>query len=111
MRKMKINWKLRLQSPQFWLGLISVIASPILSYMGLTGADLTSWQSIVDLGTSFVSNPYLIGVVIMAVLSFIGIATDPTTKGLCDSEEALYYNKRKDTSKPKSETKEEKSES
>lgn len=94
---MKINWKLRLQSPQFWLGLVGVIVSPILTYMGLTNADLTSWQSIVDLGTNFISNPYLIGVVITSVLSFVGIATDPTTKGMCDSDEALCYNKRKDS--------------
>lgn len=93
---MKINWKVRLQSPQFWIGLIGVIMSPILSYLGLTGSDLTSWGSVWDVIMSFVSNPYLISTVLMSVLAFVGIITDPTTKGIRDSEDALNYTRRKE---------------
>lgn len=100
---MKINWKLRVESPQFWMGLVGVILSPILSYLGLTCSDLTSWGSVAQLGQSFISNPYLVCTVIMSVLSFVGIVTDPTTKGFCDSCEALEYKTRKVTEKPKEE--------
>ncbi len=88
---MKINWKLRFQSPQFWVALLATIVSPILTYMGLTGADLTTWESVWNLILTFVSNPYLIGTVIMSVLIFLGIITDPTTIGWSDSKNALTY--------------------
>ena len=45
---------------------------------------------------AFFSNPYLIGTVVMAVLSFIGVLTDPTTKGMGDSEQAMTYEKPKE---------------
>lgn len=88
---MKINWKVRIKSPQFWVGLAGVVLSPVLAYLGLGFEDLTTWNSIGEVFTQFFSNPYLIGTVVMAVLSFIGVLTDPTTKGLKDSEQALTY--------------------
>ena len=93
---MKINWKVRVKSPQFWIGLVGVIASPILAYLGLGFEDLTTWSSIGEVFAAFVGNPYLIGTVVMAVLSFIGVLTDPTTKGVGDSEQALTYEKPKE---------------
>ena len=93
---MKINWKVRVKSPQFWIGLVGVIASPILAYLGLGFEDLTTWSSIREVFAAFFSNPYLIGTVAMAVLSFIGVLTDPTTKGMGDSEQALTYEKPKE---------------
>ena len=93
---MKINWKVRVKSPQFWIGLVGVIASPILAYLGLGFEDLTTWGSIGEVFAAFFSNPYLIGTVVMAVLSFIGVLTDPTTKGMGDSEQALTYEKPKE---------------
>ena len=93
---MKINWKVRVKSPQFWIGLVGVIASPILAYLGLGFEDLTTWSSIGEGFAAFFSNPYLIGTVVMAVLSFIGVLTDPTTKGMGDSEQALTYEKPKE---------------
>ena len=93
---MKINWKVRVKSPQFWVGLIGVIASPVLAYLGLGFEDLTSWKSVGEVFVEFFSNPYLIGTVVMAVLSFIGVLTDPTTKGVGDSKQALEYEKPKE---------------
>lgn len=86
-----INWKVRAKSPQFWIGLIGVIASPVLAYLGIGFEDLTTWDSVANVFTQFFTNPYLIGTVVMAVLSFIGVLTDPTTKGVSDSEQALGY--------------------
>ena len=92
----KINWKVRAKSPQFWVGLLGVIASPVLAYYGLSYADMTTWESIGNVLAQFFTNPFLIGTVVMAVLSFIGVLTDPTTKGVSDSEQAMEYTKPKE---------------
>ena len=92
----KINWKVRAKSPQFWVGLLGVIASPVLAYYGLSYADMTTWESIGNVLAQFFTNPFLIGTVVMAVLSFIGVLTDPTTKGITDSEQAMEYEKPKE---------------
>ena len=92
----KINWKVRAKSPQFWVGLLGVVASPVLAYYGLSYADMTTWESIGNVLAQFFTNPFLIGTVVMAVLSFIGVLTDPTTKGVSDSEQAMEYEKPKE---------------
>lgn len=91
-----INWKVRVKSPAFWIGLLGVILSPVLAYLGLGFEDLTTWESIGDVFVQFFGNPYLIGTVGMAVLSFIGVLNDPTTKGLKDSEQAMKYDRPKE---------------
>ena len=87
----KINWKVRAKSPQFWIGLIGVVLSPVLAYLGIGFEDLTTWDSVANVFVQFFTNPYLIGTTVMAVLSFIGVLTDPTTKGITDSEQAQEY--------------------
>lgn len=87
----KINWKVRAKSPQFWVGLLGVIASPVLAYYGLSYADMTTWESVGNVLAQFFTNPFLIGTVGVAALSFIGVLTDPTTKGIKDSEQAQGY--------------------
>ena len=91
-----INWKVRIKSPQFWIGILGVIASPVLAYYGLSYADMTTWESIGSVLAQFFTNPFLIGTVVMAVLSCIGVLTDPTTKGVSDSEQAMEYKKPKE---------------
>ena len=90
-----INWKVRVRSVQFWVGLIGVIMSPVLAYLNLSYSDLTTWESIGELFKAFFTNPFLIGTVVMAILSFIGVITDPTTKGVSDSLRAMSYDKPK----------------
>ncbi len=92
----KINWKVRVKSPAFWVGLLGVIASPVLAYYGLSYADMTTWESVGNVITQFFTNPFLLGTVAVAVLSFIGVLNDPTTKGLKDSAQALEYEKPKE---------------
>ena len=92
-----INWKVRTQSPQFWIGIVGVVASPILAYLGMSYTDITTWSTLGNIIVQFVTNPYLIGTVIVAVMSFLGVVTDPTTAGVGDSELAMTY----DTPKPK----------
>ena len=95
---MDINWKVRFKNPTFWIGLIGAIGAPILAYLGITAADLTTWESVGGAARTAVANPYLLGMVALSVLSFLGIVTDPTTKGLGDSARALGYDEPSDGS-------------
>lgn len=88
---MKINWKLRLSNIGFWIGLIGAVATPVLTYMGLTAADLTTWAALWDMIVEFASNPYLVMTVGTSVLTFLGLLNDPTVTGLSDSARALSY--------------------
>ena len=88
-----INWKVRIKSVQFWIGLIGVIMSPILAYYNLEASDFTTWESVGNVFMMFVQNPFLIATVVMAV---IGVITDPTTKGIADSSQAMTYEKPKE---------------
>lgn len=85
---MKINWKVRLKNKNFWLTLIPAVlllAQVILSVFGVK-------IDIGDIGNK------LIAVVnaSFVVLSILGIVTDPTTKGVSDSEQAMTYEKPKE---------------
>ena len=85
---MKINIPVRMKNPWFWVGLLGVI----LSAMGVSPEMFTSWESVFQALRDLVSNPYMLGCVAMAVL---GVLTDPTTKGICDSKQAMTYDKPK----------------
>ena len=87
----KINLKVRLKNPMFWIGLIGAIGTPILAYMGIAASDLTTWEVVGNVAAYTVSNPYLLTLVILSALSFVGVIVDPTTKGLGDSARALGY--------------------
>ncbi len=86
---MKINWKVRLKNPYFWIGLFGVI----MSSLGAKPEDFTSWSLVWEEVTNVVSNPFLF---ISVILAIIGVVTDPTTKGVCDSTQALGYTKPRD---------------
>ncbi len=83
---MKINWKVRLKNPYFWIGLIGVI----LATLGIKPEDLSSWPMLLEQIKAVAANPFLLFSVIFAVL---GVITDPTTKGVNDSRRALTYTK------------------
>ena len=87
---MKINWKVRLNNPQFIWQVAVAILLPILSYAGLTAQDLTSWDVLGNLILDAISNPYVLGLIGISVYNAIN---DPTVKGLSDSQQALGYDK------------------
>lgn len=89
---MKINWKVRIRNPQFWMTVGLSVITPLFAYYGITGADLTTWQSVWTLIMDAVSNPYVL--VLIAVSTYNAIL-DPTTASLSDSSRALTYNKPK----------------
>lgn len=85
---MHINWKVRIKNKNFWIALIPALLLLIQVVASVFGFTL-------DLGE--LGNKLLAVVnAAFAVLSILGIVTDPTTKGISDSEQALTYTKPKD---------------
>lgn len=85
---MKINWKVRIKNPLFWVQIGIAILMPILAYLGLSVEDLTTWGKVGQVLLEAISNPYVLGLVVVSVFNAI---QDPTTKGLSDSANALTY--------------------
>ena len=85
---MKINWKVRLKNPYFWIGLAAVI----LTAVGAEPEMFTSWTILFEKVRTLAENPFLIGCKVVAV---IGYLNDPTTAGINDSQQALMYEKPK----------------
>ena len=83
-----INYKVRFKNPVFIAQLILAVLTPILAYAGLTMQDLTTWKALGDLLIGAISNPYVLGLVVVSVFNAI---TDPTTAGISDSERAMTY--------------------
>ena len=83
-----INWKVRLKNKQFWLALIPAVLLLAQAAAGVFGYTL-------DLG---VLGDKLLAVVnaLFVVLSILGIVTDPTTRGVGDSAQALTYKEPKE---------------
>lgn len=86
---MKINWKVRIKNKNFWMTVIPALLLLVQVVLAVFGVTI----DIGDIGNK------LIAVVNAAftVLAIMGIVTDPTTKGVSDSEQALTYEKPKDS--------------
>lgn len=76
-----INWKVRLQSGPFWMGVASAVIMAVFYILDLCGVapEITGSQ-IVDAVR-----------LILTIPAAIGIITDPTTKGVQDSQLAMTY--------------------
>lgn len=80
---MNINWKVRIKNKNFWLTLIPAALLLVQMVAAMFGITL-------DMGE--VGNNLLAVVnALFAVLSILGIVTDPTTAGVNDSVQALTY--------------------
>lgn len=81
----KINWKIRLQNPQFFITLVPALALLVQTFMAIFNVS-------VDFGA--VSDRMLVFInALFAVLMIIGVVADPTTAGFSDSARALGYTK------------------
>ena len=85
-----INWKVRFKNPVWWAQMVLAIFTPILAYAGLTAQDLTTWSAVWELLSRAVTNPYVLGLVVVSVWNAVN---DPTTKGVTDSTLAMSYDK------------------
>lgn len=85
-----INWKVRIKNPAFWTGLIGVLVTFAIGMAQLFGVDISaeagSWQQAL---TALVT-------AVFGVFALVGVTTDPTTKGVTDSTQALSYDKPKE---------------
>lgn len=86
---MKVNLKVRMKNPWFWVSLAGVI----LTAMGVSPEMFTSWDKVWQALAELARNPFLLGSVAVAVL---GVFVDPTTKGVGDSAQAMTYEKPKE---------------
>lgn len=78
-----INWRVRVKNKTFWLTLIPAV----LLLVQAVGAPFGyTWDFVV-------LNQQLAAIInaLFAVLAILGVVTDPTTKGVGDSERALMY--------------------
>ena len=83
-----INWTVRIKNKTFWLALIPAALLLVQVVAAVFGYTL-------DLGEL---GDKLLAVVnaLFGVLAILGIVTDPTTKGVVDSSQALTYDKPKE---------------
>lgn len=82
-----INWKVRIRNKSFWLALVPAVLLLIQTILVPFGYE---WD--------FAGlNKELTAIInaLFAVLSVLGVVTDPTTEGIGDSKQALTYNKPK----------------
>lgn len=80
-----INWKVRLKSGSWWMGIISAVVVAVFAVLKLCKVDLpVTAEEIMNAAT-----------LILMIPASIGITTDPTTKGVSDSQQALTYDEPK----------------
>ena len=80
-----INWKVRLQSGSWWMGIISAVVVAVFAVLKLCKVDLpVTADEIMNAAT-----------LILMIPAAIGIISDPTTKGVSDSQQALTYDEPK----------------
>ena len=83
-----INWTVRIKNKSFWLTLIPAVILLVQAVAALFGFQLELegiQQQILDIVNAA-----------FAVLAVLGIVTDPTTKGIGDSQQALTNNQPKE---------------
>jgi phi LC3 family holin len=80
---MKINWKVRLKQPAFWIATIPVMITFVYSVLAFAGFTPSITEDIAQ--NLFIA--------IVALLAQFGIIVDPTTKGVNDSDRAMKYDK------------------
>lgn len=78
-----INWLVRIKNKAFWIALIPALLLLIQVVAAVFGITI----DLGDMGNK------LLAVVnaVFAVLTILGVVTDPTTDGITDSKQALEY--------------------
>lgn len=78
---MKLNLKVRVKNPVFWLTIIPAVIAFIYSIIGIFGiVPSISEDVVVNALTAIVT-----------ALTTLGVLVDPTTSGVSDSERAMTY--------------------
>lgn len=82
---MKINWKVRLKNPVFWVTIIPAGITFVYCLMDAFGI-------VPAFAEETITNGLL---AVITGLTTLGVLVDPTTEGLGDSEQALEYDEPK----------------
>lgn len=85
---MKINWTVRLKNKTFWLSVIPAALLLVQVVAAVFGYTL----DFGELGNKLLS----VVNAAFALLSVLGVVTDPTTAGVSDSAQAMTYEKPKE---------------
>lgn len=80
----KINWIVRLKNKTFWLSVIPAALLLIQVVANVFGYNL----DLGELGNKLLS----VVNAAFALLTILGVVTDPTTSGVSDSDRAMTYN-------------------
>ncbi|MBR5460646.1 MAG: phage holin [Clostridia bacterium] len=80
---MKINWLVRFKNKNFWLAIIPAVILLIQAVANVFGYIL----DLSEIGERLLT----VVEAVFIVLAILGIVTDPTTKGVSDSERAMTY--------------------
>lgn len=78
---MNINWKVRLKSGSWWLGILSAVVTAVFAVLQLCNVELPVTADQIMKAAMLV----------LMIPAAIGITTDPTTKGVSDSAQAMAY--------------------
>ncbi len=78
---MKLNLKVRLKNPVFWLTIIPAIITFIYTILGVLGIVPSISQDVIINSIT----------AIISALTTLGVLIDPTTSGMSDSSRALTY--------------------
>ena len=84
---MKINWTVRIKNKTFWIALIPALLLLVQVVAAVFGIDL-KLDALGDKLLAVVNARF-------AVLTILGVVTDPTTAGVGDSKQAMEYDKPK----------------
>lgn len=83
-----INWKVRLQSKEWWMGVISAVVMAVFAILNICQVEISvTAEQVMNVAT-----------LVLMVPVAIGIISDPTTQGVSDSNEALTYDEPKSNS-------------
>lgn len=88
-----INWTVRLNNPTWWAQVVASIVLPLIVGVGLSWEDMTNWATLGNAIVTALENPV---VVVSMLVSLWNTITDPTTKGIGDSEQARTYTQPKE---------------
>lgn len=86
-----INWKVRVKNKAFWVALIPAVLLVVQVFAALLGFDLR----LDDLQVKLLACANAV----FALLTVLGIVTDPTTAGIADSDRAMLYTRPYDDDK------------
>lgn len=78
---MKINWKVRIKNPVFWLTMIPAVATSVYTILSCFGVTPSISQDTLVNGL----------IAIVTALSTLGVLVDPTTKGVNDGSLGITY--------------------